>query len=215
MSTNREVFEQIAESWYRVRHWPLLPEELKELSQKWKQGRLLNIGCAHGSDFLPFRQNFELYGIDFSHQMIKQAIKYSIKFSLYAKLITADALSLPFSDNSFDWAIAIATYHHIKGEYEREKAFAELKRVLKPGGEAFLTVWNRRQPRFLFKRQNQQIPWKQKDRILYRYYHLFSAGELRSALIKAGFTVIATQPEKTYSFSIPGFSRNICILVRK
>jgi tRNA (uracil-5-)-methyltransferase TRM9 len=215
MSTNREVFGQIAESWYRVRHWPLLPDELRELAQRWKQGRLLNIGCAHGADFLPFRQGFELCGIDSSSPMIKQAKKYSIKFDFYTRLVTADAMYLPFIDNSFDWAIAVATYHHIKGEYERGKTFAELKRVLKPGGEAFLTVWNRRQPRFLFKSREQQIPWRQKNRILYRYYHLFSARELRSALSKAGFAILAVQPEKTYRFFIPGFSRNICILVRK
>jgi len=34
MTTNREVFDQIAESWYRVRHWPLLREELEELAQR-------------------------------------------------------------------------------------------------------------------------------------------------------------------------------------
>ena len=74
MSTNKEVFGQIAESWYRVRHWPLLPEELKELTQRWKQGSLLNIGCAHGPDFLPFRQDFKLYGLDSAYQMLGQAI---------------------------------------------------------------------------------------------------------------------------------------------
>ncbi len=215
MSTNREVFGQIAESWYRVRHWPLLPEELRELAQRWKQGRLLNIGCAHGADFLPFIQDFELCGIDSSYPMLKQAKKYSSKFNFYARLVTADALSLPFGDDSFDWAIAVATYHHIKGEYEREKAFVELKRVLKPGGEAFLTVWNRRQPRFCFKPQEQQIPWRQKDKVLYRYYHLFSSGELSNLLSKAGFEIISVRPEKAYHFFIPNFSRNICTLIRK
>ena len=215
MSTNKDVFGQIAESWYRVRHWPLLPEELKELTQRWKQGRLLNIGCAHGPDFLPFRQDFKLYGIDSAYQMLEQAIIYSSKFNFYTSLATADARYLPFKDNCFDWVIAIATYHHIKGDKGRKKAFSELKRVLKPGGEAFLTVWNRRQPRFWFKSQEQQVPWRKKDHVLYRYYHLFSYSELRNILIKTDFEIISIKPEISYHFPIPIFSHNICTLIRK
>jgi tRNA (uracil-5-)-methyltransferase TRM9 len=215
LSTNKEVFGQIAESWYRVRHWPLLPEELKELTQRWKQGRLLNIGCAHGPDFLPFRQDFKLYGLDSAYQMLEQAIKYSHKFNFHASLATADARYLPFKDNSFDWVIAIASYHHIKGDKERNNAFSELKRVLKPGGEAFLTVWNRRQPRFWLKSQEQLVPWRKKDQILYRYYHLYSYRELRNILIKTDFEIISIKPELSYHFPIPFFSHNICTLIRK
>jgi len=215
LSTNKEVFGQIAESWYRVRHWPLLPEELKELTKRWKQGRLLNIGCAHGPDFLPFRHDFKLYGLDSAYQMLEQAIKYSHKFNFHTSLATADACYLPFKDNSFDWVIAIASYHHIKGDKERKNAFSELKRVLKPGGEAFLTVWNRRQPRFWLKSQEQQVPWRKKDQILYRYYHLYSYRELRNILIKTDFEIISIKPELSYHFPIPFFSHNICTLIRK
>ena len=215
MATNREVFNQIAESWYRVRHWPLLKAELEELSGRWQHGNLLNIGCAHGPDFLAFRQGFELWGIDSSVNMLKQALLYSAKYKFYVNLLAADALSLPFTDNSFDWAISVATFHHIKGKEEREKAFIELRRVLKPDGEAFLTVWNHGQPRFWLKSKDQQVPWRLRNEIIYRYYHLFSYGELRKLLTKAGLEVIAMSPEMSYHFPIRNFSRNICVLVRK
>lgn len=215
MTTNREVFDQIAESWYRVRHWPLLKEELEELAARWQSGKLLNVGCAHGPDFLPFAKDFELWGVDLSPAMLKQALRYSAKFKLYVNLIAADALSLPFPDNTFDWAISVATYHHIKGKEEREKAFLELKRVLKPQGEVFLTVWNHRQPRFWFKSKEQQVPWKLKEKTVYRYYHLFSYGELRKLLVKTGWEIITMSPEKSYHFPIRNFSRNICALVKK
>ena len=162
MTTNREVFDQIAESWYRVRHWPRLRGELEELAQRWHSGKLLNIGCAHGPDFLPFTKGFELWGMDSSPAMLKQALKYSAKFQFQVKLSVADALSLPFSDNAFDWAISVATYHHIKGKGERERAFMELRRVLKPGGEAFLTVWNYGQPRFWLRSKDQEVRWRVK-----------------------------------------------------
>jgi len=214
VTTNRKVFDQIAESWYRVRHWPLLKEELEELAARWQRGKLLNVGCAHGPDFLPFSQGFELWGVDSSPGMLKQALKYSAKFRFYVNLIAADALFLPFPNNTFDWAISVATYHHIKGREEREKAFVELKRVLKPQGEAFLTVWNHGQPRFWLKSKEQQVPWRVKGETVYRYYHLFSYGELRKLLSKAGWEIITMSPEKSYHFPIRNFSRNICVLVK-
>jgi ubiquinone/menaquinone biosynthesis C-methylase UbiE len=212
--TNREVFDQIAESWYRIRHWPLLKEELEELATRWQSGKLLNVGCAHGPDFLPFTQGFELWGVDSSPGMLKQALRYSAKFNFYVNLIAADALFLPFPNNTFDWVISVATYHHIKGGEEREKAFIELKRVLKPGGEAFLTVWNHGQPRFWLKSKEQQVPWRLKGETVYRYYHLFSYGELRKLLSKAGLKIINISPEKSYRSPVRNFSRNICVRVK-
>ncbi|MFP3976221.1 MAG: hypothetical protein ACLFVK_08390, partial [Dehalococcoidia bacterium] len=103
----------------------------------------------------------------------------------------------------------------IEGNEQREKAFAELKRVLKPGAEAFVTVWNRGQRRFLFRSRDQLVPWKTKEKTLYRYYHLFSYGEFKRLLKKAGFEIVELGPEKSYRFPIRSFSRNICALVRK
>jgi tRNA (uracil-5-)-methyltransferase TRM9 len=214
MTTNREVFDQIAESWYRVRHWPLLKEELEELAARWQSGKLLNVGCAHGPDFLPFSQGFELWGADSSPTMLKQALRYSAKFKLYVNLVAADAVFLPFPNSSFDWAISVATYHHIKSKEDREKAFGELKRVLKPQGEAFLTVWNHGQPRFWFRSKEQHIPWRLKERTIWRYYHLFSYAELKKLLVESGWEIITMSPEKSYHFPIRNFSRNICILVK-
>ena len=215
MTTNRDVFDQIAESWYRVRHWPLLREELDALAVRWQGGNLLNIGCAHGPDFLPFSHGFELWGLDSSPVMLRQAVRYSTKFKFYVNLVAGDALSLPFPDNTFDWAISVAAYHHIRGREEREKAFEELRRVLKPKGEAFVTVWNKGQPRFWFKSKEQRVPWRLKEKMVYRYYYLFSYGELRKLLIKTGWDIITMSPEKSYRFPIRSFSRNICVLLRK
>jgi tRNA (uracil-5-)-methyltransferase TRM9 len=215
MATNREVFDQIAESWYRVRHWPLLRGELDALAARWQSGKLLNVGCAHGADFLPFGQGFELWGVDSSRAMLRQGLRYSAKHELYVTLVLADALSLPFADDSFDWAISVATYHHIRGRMEREKAFEELRRVLKPKGEVFVTVWNRGQPRFWFRSKEQQVPWRLRKKTVYRYYHLFSYGEIQKLLLKTGWQIITVSAENSYHFPIRNFSRNICVLMKK
>lgn len=215
MTTNREVFDEIAESWYGVRHWPLLREDLDALAAKWQGGKLLNVGCAHGPDFLSFSQGFELHGVDFSPAMLRQAMRYSAKFRFSVNLIAADALFLPFPDNTFDWVISVAAYHHIKGSEERRRAFVELRRIVKPQGEAFVTVWNRGQPRFWLKSREQQVPWRLREKTVYRYYHLFSYTELRKLLIGTGWEVISVSPERSYHLPIRDFSRNICALVRK
>ena len=215
MTSNRETFDQIAESWYRVRHWPLLRRELEDLAQKWQGGKLLNIGCAHGPDFLPFSKGFELWGIDISGGMLQHALKYAAKFRFEANLVLADAVSLPFQERAFDWVIAVAAYHHIKGNEEQGEAFRELNRVLKPGGEVFLTVWNYWQPRFWLKSKEQQVSWRLRDKTVYRYYHLFSYGELKKLLTRSGFEIIALSPERSYHFPLRNFSHNICALVKK
>jgi tRNA (uracil-5-)-methyltransferase TRM9 len=212
----RDIFNEIAPSWYNFRHWSIFRHELEALARRWQKGSLLNIGCAHGPDFLPFRQNFDLYGVDFSNQMLKFARQYSQKFEFAVSLFLADAGHLPFSEGVFDWAISVATYHHIKGNKERQTALDELLRVLKPGGEAFITVWNRGQPRFWLRGKKEvSVPWRTKDKTLERYYYLFSYPELEKLVKQAGFQVLKSFPESSYRFPLKFFSKNICLVVRK
>ncbi len=185
------------------------------LADRWQRGSLLNVGCAHGPDFLPFRENFELYGVDFSGEMLKLAQRYAAKFDFTATLLLADARYLPFADSVFDWAISVATYHHIRGERERQAALDELRRVLKPNGEAFITVWNHWQPRFWLSGREVAVPWRTKDMTLERYYYLFSYHELEKLVKQAGFIVLKSFPESSYRFPLKFFSRNICLLVKK
>jgi tRNA (uracil-5-)-methyltransferase TRM9 len=210
-----DIFDKIAPGWYNFRHRTIFPRELAELAERWRRGRLLNIGCAHGPDFVPFKDTFELHGIDFSRGMLEQAQKYAAKYNFKVSLVEADARHLPYADNSFDWAIAVATYHHIEDSAGRLQALRELHRVLKPGGEAFITVWNHWQPRFWFRHRNTLVPWRSPEGTLYRYYYLFSYGELEKMARRAGLEILKSFAEKRYRFPLKVFSRNICLLVRK
>jgi tRNA (uracil-5-)-methyltransferase TRM9 len=210
-----DIFDKIAPGWYNFRHRTIFPRELAELAERWRRGRLLNIGCGHGPDFVPFKDTFELHGIDFSRGMLEQAQKYAAKYNFKVSLVEADARHLPYADNSFDWAIAVATYHHIEDSAGRLQAFRELHRVLKRGGEAFITVWNRWQPRFWFRPRNALVPWRSPEGTLYRYYYFFSYGELEKTARRAGLEILKSFPESRYHFPLKMFSRNICLLVRK
>jgi tRNA (uracil-5-)-methyltransferase TRM9 len=215
MSTTRDIFNQIAPGWYNFRHWSIFRRELETLAQRWQKGRLLNIGCAHGPDFLPFTQGFDLHGVDFSAGMLSFARKYAGKFGFEVNLVLGDAVHLPYSDETFDRAISVATYHHIKGGEDKETALRELRRVLKPGGEAFITVWNRWQPRFWFSGRETTVTWRTKGETLHRYYYLFSYAELERLVKRARLEILKSFPEMAYRFPLKLFSRNICLLVRK
>ena len=128
-----EVFDQMAPGWYGFRHHSIFEAELQRLAKTWKKGRLLNIGCGHGPDFVAFRDTFELTGLDFSSEMIKLARRYSHKFEFPVNLQIGDARYLPFANKSFDFAIAVATYHHLKGRDDQLAALLGTKTSAQTG----------------------------------------------------------------------------------
>jgi len=209
------VFDRVAPGWYGFRHHTIFKEELTALATRWKEGRLLNMGCGHGADFVPFKDSFELWGIDFSSAMLALAAKFSAKNRYKAGLIQADMRLLPFADEYFDYAVAVASIHHLPGTEEQLKALVELKRVLKPGSEVFITVWNRTQTRFWGKPKELLVPWRDSSGVTERYYYLFTYGEIKKLVKRAGFKVLRVFPEHSYHWPLKLFSRNICVLAQK
>ena len=210
-----EVFDLIAPGWYGFRHNSIFDAELTELARRWEHGRLLNLGCGHGADFVPFKDSFELFGVDFAAEMLKYGEKYAQKQGFEPKLTLADIRSVPFADDFFDCAISVACMHHLPDKTEQLKALVELKRVLKPGAEAFITVWNRNQFRFWFKHKELLLPWKTARGTVHRYYYLFTFGEITKLVRSAGLELLKVRPEQRYRFPVKIFSRNICVLVKK
>lgn len=54
-------------------------------------------------------------------------------------VLQGDASALPFPEKTFSAAIAVLVLHHLNSREAQERAFAEIFRVLRPGG-AFLAV---------------------------------------------------------------------------
>lgn len=212
----RLFYDEVADSWYNIRHWSLFQDELEELSKEWDEGKLLNIGCAHGSDFLPFdKQKFDLYGLDISMELLQKAKDYSSKFNFSPKLITGDMKGLPFKDKTFDHVICVASLHHLLEKEQRIQALKEIKRVLKPNKEAFITVWNKRQKDFITGDKIIEKTWDYKGKELKRKYYLYTYKELKKDLKEAGFEVLKLKPEKSYRIPlIKEFSENILALVK-
>ncbi len=136
MERLKEDYDLISSSFAknRERVWP----EMKFLFDKAKkEERVLDLGCGNGR-FSQYLEHTHYTGIDFSEKMISEAKARFPK----KDFLVGDALSLPFQDNSFDRVYSIAVIHQIPSEALRIEALKEIKRVLKPEGRLYITVWN-------------------------------------------------------------------------
>jgi SAM-dependent methyltransferase len=52
-------------------------------------------------------------------------------------VVQGDAAVLPFADNTFSSAVAILVLHHLNSHEQQNRAFAQIYRVLRPGGFFF------------------------------------------------------------------------------
>jgi tRNA (uracil-5-)-methyltransferase TRM9 len=215
MGTNSDSFDVIAPTWYGVRHWPLLPHELDTMAGRWREGRVLNAGCGTGADFLPFIGRFDLVGLDHSSGMLRQCRRYQDAHGFDAALIRGNLTHLPFADCSFDYAVGIACYHHLMQEPLRQLALRELKRILRPNGEAFLSVWNHAQPRFSGMPQDVVVPWRTGGAAVDRQYHLFTVNEFRTLLRECDWDIVQLAYGRRRENQAIEDRRNVCALVRR
>src|SRR3989344_3274081 len=145
-----QVWDSIAESWNSFRQKP--SEELKGLN--WKKGKLLDVGCGNCRNILPFK-NLELYGVDFSKEMIKQAEKFCKKNNIKIDLRRSDMRKISFDNSYFDYCLCIASLHHVSKE-DADKVLKEIHRILKKNGECLISVWNK-YSRFTFRKKETYI----------------------------------------------------------
>ena len=101
--------------------------------------RLLDVACGPGvAAAQAAAAGARVTGVDFSPAMIDEARRRNPAIEFH----TADAEQLPFANASFDAVIANFGIHHVE---RPERAIAEARRVLKPGGIFAFTFWTDRQ----------------------------------------------------------------------
>ena len=108
--------------------------------------RLLDLGCGFGRhSYEALKRGAEVVACDLARPEVEQvrdlarllAASGEVDDSVMAAPVQGDALGLPFDDNTFDRVIASEVLEHIEDD---ESAFAELARVLRPGGRLAVTI---------------------------------------------------------------------------
>ena len=121
--------------YYNKKYWqPVIPDFINYYNLKAQQS-ILDVGCAKGfmlHDFKELMPDIITKGIDISNYAIANCMP-----SVKNDLKVANALDLPFKDNSFDLVISITTVHNFKIE-DCKEAIKEIMRVSKKN--AFITV---------------------------------------------------------------------------
>ena len=98
---------------------------------------ILDIACGTGDMAILMAQTIptaEVVGIDLSPEMLKEGRKKVISHGLAGRitLVEGDSLSMPFDDASFD---AVTVAFGVRNFENLEKGYAEMLRVLRPGGK--------------------------------------------------------------------------------
>lgn len=102
---------------------------------------VLDVGCGQGIDLTRFaRGGARVTGIDLTPRHVELATKHLAALELEATIVQGDAEAMPFADASFDLVSSNGVLHHTPGF---DAALREIHRVLRPGGEAQIVVYNR------------------------------------------------------------------------
>lgn len=96
--------------------------------------RVLEVGFGTGLAFPNLHDLYkEIHGIDLTADIeAVQSVFEPMGIPLF--LEKGDVLNMPYPENKFDTVLLISILEHLK-PLELEQAFAEVKRVLKPGGQ--------------------------------------------------------------------------------
>jgi len=212
-----ETWDTIAASFDTTRRtpWPPCLEFIDSLP---KQTKVVDIGCGNGRHLLPAIHHCQkAIGVDLSFQLlsiVQQKLKQERITTV--DLVHASATHLPLKDTTVDTVLYIAALHNIEGRDNRIQSLKEVKRVLKSGGTALISVWSRWQDNYrtqFFKRWftkqgthefgDIDIYWRQHGLNIPRFYHLYSKREFERDLCQARLTIIDMQELKLRSKKHP------------
>jgi ubiquinone/menaquinone biosynthesis C-methylase UbiE len=134
---SREYFEEIEKKRYRLQ--PHIKDLLSSID--FQRKKVLEIGTGVGTDARTIiSMNGIYHGINIdagSTEVTRTALDV---FGVPGDVRQASALAIPFNDNYFDIVYSFGVLHHIP---EVDVAIKEIHRVLNPGGELIIMLYNK------------------------------------------------------------------------
>ena len=134
-------YDQISQIYDDVRRADLdLINAFLEHLQLNETSRVLDIGCGTGNytGLLQKVTHAQLFGVDPSQGMLEKALLKNPQITFRQ----AEAASLPFASDFFDFSYMIDVIHHIP---DIAALFTEIERVLKPGGSLCIVTQSHQQ----------------------------------------------------------------------
>jgi len=164
------VYEEEEKHWWYVGRRRILDTFVNSLSGRFSTHppRILDVGCGTGANLNMLSNYGDVEGVDVSVQALSYCRERGLK---NVKHGTAE--ELPFEDATFDLVTALDVVEHLDDDLE---GLREIRRVLKPGGFALLTV-----PAFMFL-------WGVQDDVS-NHRRRYTMAQLRSVVTEAGFTI--------------------------
>lgn len=102
--------------------------------------QLLDVGCGQGIDLCEYAlAGAKVTGIDLTPRHVELARHHLEELGLEGEVLLGDAESLPFPDKTFDRVSSNGVLHHTS---DMPRALREIRRVLRPGGQAVVIVYN-------------------------------------------------------------------------
>ncbi len=100
---------------------------------------VLEVGFGSGVTFLNLNDNYqEIYGLDLNVSVEDVEAVFKAR-QIETHLQNGSVLSIPYEDDFFDTVLLISILEHLK-PFEQMQAFREIRRVLRPGGQAIYGV---------------------------------------------------------------------------
>ncbi len=154
--------------------------------------KVLDVGCGTGSltyALLDRAGGLRITGIDQAPVFLDAARAKPKAASI--RFEQADATALPFEDASFDRALSLLVLHFVP---ESERALAEMRRVVKPGGTVGAAVWDMAggylAQRLFWDTAACLLPGAEEGRKRAYSRPLTRRGEMRAAFIERGFSEV-------------------------